>query len=199
MREKGANGAARHLALGCSARAPRRTKRARPERQAGPFIPEPTKESVISKEAPHRTRGRQIAWRRLRNLLSVTARHIATRDSVGLPSAVAFHRSGLSVSGSRFLGRAKVQCVGRLRAALPRNDSFVPRGSTVEVRHLSYQIRERVCHFEGGASPDSRTADRMAPTEKSTVGHGQVHRGARFRRPPVRGCLPSIGPFRDRE
>jgi hypothetical protein len=84
-------------------------------------------ESVISKEAPHQSRGRQIAWRRLRNLLSVTDRPVAALDSVGLPSVAVFRRSGLSVSGSRFLGRAKVPCVGKLRAALPRNDSSVAR------------------------------------------------------------------------
>jgi hypothetical protein len=40
-------------------------------------------EPVISKEAPHRSRGWQFAWRRLRNLLSVTVRHVAALDSVG--------------------------------------------------------------------------------------------------------------------
>jgi hypothetical protein len=96
--------------------------------------------SVISKEAPHRSRGRQIAWRRLRNLLSGTARHVAALDCVGLPSASAFRRSGLSVAGSRFLGRAKVRCMGELRAALPRNDSFVPTRVQCEVRHLSFLV-----------------------------------------------------------
>jgi hypothetical protein len=91
------------------------------------YLDHPAKVPVISKEAPHRSCRGQIVWRRLRNLLSVTARHAAALGSVGLPSAAAFRRSGLSVSGSRFLGRAKVRCVGKLRVALPRNDSAVPR------------------------------------------------------------------------
>jgi hypothetical protein len=66
------------------------------------------------------------------------------------------------------------------------------RGSGDGAAHRNvYAVsHERVCHFEGGASPLSRTADRRAPTEKSTVGHGQARHGARFRRPPVHGCGP---------
>jgi hypothetical protein len=58
---------------------------------------------------------------------------------------------------------------------------------------------KRVCHFEGGTAPVSRTADRLAPTEKSAVGHGQARCGARFRRPRARGRVPPIRPFRIRD
>jgi hypothetical protein len=141
--------------------------------------PRPAQDPVISKEAPHRFRGRRIAWRRLRNLLSATGRHAAALDSVGLPSVAACRQSGLSVSVNRFLGRAKVQCVGKLPAALPRNDNPDRQAACSSTSPSSFGGGGRGLRARRGRAPRAASSE-TDPVERlvGADARGGVHGGA---------------------